>query len=333
LQEFEASLIRLIDKISNGSRIEVNATGTALTYQPGLLQGGQIEHDCSNERSIGYYLEVLACLAPFCKKNVEATLRGVTNNQLDPSADSFRLSTVPVLKQFLSVEENIEIKVVKRGMPPDGGGEVFFTCPIIKALKPMQLLTPGKIKKVRGIAFTCRVSPAIASRIVEGVKSVLLQFLPDVYIFTDHFKKATAGNSPGFGVCLVAESNTGTFLCADKVSNMAGAEDGPTVPEDLGKEAAYLLLEEIHRGGCVDSNNQSLACLFMALGQNDVSKVKIGPLSPYSVQFLRHIRDFFQIMFRLEVEESNQGNENCGADKVLLTCLGVGYQNINRTAI
>jgi RNA 3'-terminal phosphate cyclase-like protein len=323
-----------VDKISNGSRIEVNATGTALTYQPGLLQGGRIEHGCSNERSIGYYLEVLVCLAPFCKKNVEATLHGVTNNHTDPSADTFRLSTVSVLKQFLAIEENIEVKVLKRGLPPDGGGEVYFTCPIVKGLKPIQLLTPGKIKKVRGVAFTCRVSPAIASRIVEGVKSVLLQYLPDVYIFTDHFKKDRAGNSPGFGVCLVAESNTGSCLCAEKISNTAGSEEGPAVPEDLGKEAAYLLLEEIHRGGCVDSSNQSIACLLMALGQNDVSKVKIGPLSPYTIQFLRHLRDFFQVMFRLEVEEASTGDEKISAaDKVLLTCLGVGYTNINRTAI
>ena len=35
LTESEASLIRLFDKITNGSKLEVNETGTSLYYQPG----------------------------------------------------------------------------------------------------------------------------------------------------------------------------------------------------------------------------------------------------------------------------------------------------------
>lgn len=36
------------------------------------------------------------------------------------------------------------------------------------------------------------------------------------------------------------------------------------------------------QGGCVDSTNQSLALLYMMLGQQDVSKILLGPLSPYT---------------------------------------------------
>ena len=60
--EFEASFIRLLDKITNGSKIEVNETGTAVHYEPGLLYGGKIEHDCNTQRSISYYLEPLLAL-------------------------------------------------------------------------------------------------------------------------------------------------------------------------------------------------------------------------------------------------------------------------------
>lgn len=53
LQEFEVNLIRLLDKITNGTIIELNETGTSLFFQPGLLCGGSFEHECSNQRSIG----------------------------------------------------------------------------------------------------------------------------------------------------------------------------------------------------------------------------------------------------------------------------------------
>ena len=59
--------------------------GTSFQYTPGLLLGGNITHECNPERSIGYYLEVLLCLAPFTKHPLDVTLTGVTNNLTDPS--------------------------------------------------------------------------------------------------------------------------------------------------------------------------------------------------------------------------------------------------------
>ena len=41
LHEAEAGFIRLLDKLTNGSKIEVNETGTSLSYQPGSLLGGK----------------------------------------------------------------------------------------------------------------------------------------------------------------------------------------------------------------------------------------------------------------------------------------------------
>lgn len=53
LRNFEISLVKLIEKISNGSQMELNKTGTMLYYQPGLLTGGTFSHDCGVERGIG----------------------------------------------------------------------------------------------------------------------------------------------------------------------------------------------------------------------------------------------------------------------------------------
>lgn len=66
--------------MTNGTKIELNETGTNLYYQPGLLNGGELEHDCSLQRGIGYYLEGIMILAPFCKNQLNLKLRGITNN-------------------------------------------------------------------------------------------------------------------------------------------------------------------------------------------------------------------------------------------------------------
>ncbi|TNN70739.1 RNA 3'-terminal phosphate cyclase-like protein [Liparis tanakae] len=329
LRDFEASFIRLLDKVTNGSKIEINQTGTMLFYMPGLLHGGSVEHDCNMQRSVGYYLEALLMLAPFMKTPLKATLRGVTNDHADPTIDMLKATALPLMKKFGIDGESLDLKVVKRGMAPGGGGEVFFSCPVRRTIRPVQLTDPGKIKRIRGVAYSVRVSPQMANRIVDSTRSVLNQFIPDIYIYTDHMKGAHSGKSPGFGLTLVAETLNGTFLSAEMSSTPQGKGD-PMLPEDLGRNCAKLLLEEVHRGGCVDSSNQSLTLLLMTLGQQDVSKVLLGPLSPYTIEFLRHIKDFFQIMFKIEVQKPLE-DERKGGDKVLMTCVGVGYSNINKT--
>jgi RNA 3'-terminal phosphate cyclase-like protein len=121
------------------------------------------------------------------------------------------------------------------------------------------------------------------------------------------------------------------MLCAEVCSNPSGS-GSVTVPEDLGQLAATNLLEEIYRGGCADSFSQSLAALYMCLGPPDVSKYLVGPLSPYTVQYLKHIQDFLDLMFKLETRQKvdNEDEMQLGADKVLMTCVGMGYSNISK---
>uniref|UniRef100_A0A3P9M757 RNA 3'-terminal phosphate cyclase-like protein n=1 Tax=Oryzias latipes TaxID=8090 RepID=A0A3P9M757_ORYLA len=275
LRDFEASFIRLLDKVTNGSRIEINQTGTVLSYQPGLLYGGSIEHDCNPQRSIGYYLEALLMLAPFMKMALKATLRGVTNDPNDPTIDLLKTTAVPLMKRFGIDGEGFDLRVVKRGMAPGGGGEVVLSCPIRRTLKPVQLTEQAKIKRIRGVAYSVRVSPQMANRIVESTRAVLNQFIPDIYIYTDHMKGANSGKSPGFGLTLVAETQNGCFLGAEMSSTPQGQGD-PILPEDLGRNCAKLLLEEIYRvtrATTTDTHNDSLSsvCHHMVL-----------PLSPRS---------------------------------------------------
>ena len=54
----------------------------------------------------------------------------------------------------------------------------------------------------------------------------------------------------------------------------------------------------------------------------------------FSMEFLRHMRDFFQVMFKLDVEhlehDDSQTEQRRGADKVILTCVGVGFRNLSK---
>lgn len=345
LRDFEASFVRLIDKVCEGSDISIDETGTTLRFKPGQIIGGDgLVHTCPASRCITYFLEGLVLLAPLAKQPLSIKLKGVTNSPLDPSCDTFRTATLPLLAKF-GLTGQLVFKINKRGAPPGGGGEVVFSCPTVKAIPPVDLLDEGKIKRVRGVAYTARVSPQFAMRVVDAARGVLNDFLPDVWIYSDHSKGAQSGESPGYGLSLVAESITGCLKSADACADMAGAmgEDGAepapkkaaakgeesgepdlTTPEGVGIAVARRLLAEIDLDGATDTTHQALVLFFLALGdETKPGRVRLAKLSPAAAQMLRHIRDFLGITFRIREDQGD-------SETVVLSCLGAGLTNTAR---
>ena len=113
---------------------------------------------------------------------------------------------------------------------------------IIFRLKWCIYLDQGKIRRIRGVAYSTRVSPQTPSRIVESARGILNQFLPDIFIFADVAKGQSCGKSPGFGCTLVAEStNENVRISAEIMSNIKGEKQ--ISAEELGQQAALRLLE------------------------------------------------------------------------------------------
>jgi RNA 3'-terminal phosphate cyclase-like protein len=399
--------------MSNGVNVQINSTGTLVKFKPGIVtSGAHLKHACPVSRSIGYFVEGILPLALFGKKALGIAFTGVTNANIDPSVDVIRTVTLHLLKYF-KIEGEIKLEIVSRGAPPLGGGLVTLKCPIVKQLSPVTLVDSGKIKRVRGLAYTTRCSSQFSNRMVESARGVLNAFIPDVYIYTDHFKGKNSGLSPGYAVSLLAESTSGCLLSAQRAADpitsttqgVASAEaklskplfassagsselssnnnteledalswltadkkdsskkkqkkkkkdtkrrfsdvDGDSddngddklakrqrvgpakplrlLPEDLGVQCAKLLVEEIGQGGVVDSAHQSLMLLLMVLCPENVSKIRLGKLSPYTIEALRLFKAIFGVTFKIVPDRSNR--------TVILSCMGIGFKNFSRKAI
>ena len=55
---------------------------------------------------------------------------------------------------------------------------------------------------------------------------------------------------------------------------------------------------------------------------------------------MRHIRDFFGLVFKIDVEQLKKDDGDCeddelklGGDKILLTCSGVGFRNLSKVVL
>ena len=54
----------------------------------------------------------------------------------------------------------------------------------------------------------------------------------------------------------------------------------------------------------------------------------------YSIQFLRHLKEFFGVMYKIQAQQSDDDNSVAeGESKILLLCVGAGYTNINKTRV
>ncbi|XP_073146314.1 probable RNA 3'-terminal phosphate cyclase-like protein [Henckelia pumila] len=335
LRRHEISFLRLLEKISDSCDVEINETGTKLKYKPGIVMGGRhLDHDCGVSRGMGYFLEPLIVLALFGKKPLRIQLQGVTNDSKDPSVDTFRSTTLHILKQFGVSSEGLDLKILSRGVPPHGGGEIILSVPVVQdSLKAITWIDEGMVKRIRGITFSTRVTAQFENTTLHAARGIFNRLLPDVHIFTDHKTGPQAGKSPGYGMSLVAETTSGCFISADNAVYHAQEEEEEgeledegekwlIPPEDLGEQIASALLGEIEQGGVVDSTHQGLLFLLCALCPQDVSKVRVGKLSPYGIQVLRHIRDFLSVKFVIKPDPST--------GTVVLKCVGCGLKNLSR---
>lgn len=52
------------------------------------------------------------------------------------------------------------------------------------------------------------------------------------------------------------------------------------------------------------------------------AQVRLGPLTPYAVLTLRHVKEFFQVQFSMRTEQQS--------GTIFFSCIGAGLKNINR---
>nr|XP_007160174.1 hypothetical protein PHAVU_002G299100g [Phaseolus vulgaris]ESW32168.1 hypothetical protein PHAVU_002G299100g [Phaseolus vulgaris] len=279
LRDHEISLLRLFETVCDDCHVEINETGTKLKYKPGTIIGGRQHsaHDCGVSPAIGYFLEPL-------------TVLWITNDSKDPSVDTFKSTALPILKRFGVPSESLELKVESRGLPPNGGGEVILSLPVVQSLAAVSWIDEGFVKKIRGTTFSTRVSVQFENSMIKATRGIINPLVSDVHIFSDHRSGPQAGNSPGFGISLVAETTSGCFIFANTAVFHARDDDTSSLADDAKRDLMPPAwgLPMLYLG---------LLFLLCALCPQDVSKVRVGKLSQYRVETLRNIRDFLNLKF------------------------------------
>jgi RNA 3'-terminal phosphate cyclase-like protein len=232
-------------------------------------------------------------LAPFSKAPINVNFKGAgvitsATPAGDISVDSVRTAILPIYEQF-GITNNIELRILKRSCPGSNGkggaGEVQLVFGHqVRLPKTVHLLNPGRVKRIRGVAYAVGVSASNNARMIEAARGVLNPLTSDTYIFSDvtsaPFIPSSDPSQPrsnkktgvGFGLSMVAETSTGMLYSAD----LAAPPQGGQPPEDIGRRCAHQLLESISLGGCVSREGATTMLMLMAMGSEDVGRLRIG---------------------------------------------------------
>ncbi|KAI0141470.1 RNA 3'-terminal phosphate cyclase/enolpyruvate transferase [Pestalotiopsis sp. NC0098] len=357
LAPHEVSFLRLLEAVTNGSSMQISYTGTTIMYHPGLITGAApgigavgdagdvIEHNIPGTctRGVTYFLMALCQLAPFSKAhmNVRFTGPGVITSATetgDLSVDSFRTAILPLYNLFGIPAIRIELRVLQRACagPKGVGGagivELRFASQV-RLPKTLHLnRNPGRIRRIRGVAYATGVSASNNARMIHSAREVLNPFVADIHVAAQYDQAplvATGDKTKrrmgiGFGISLVAESSSnGVLYSADVV---APAEGG-VVAEDIGKRCAYQLLERIEVGGCVDLAAAPTIMSLMAMGSEDVGRVRLGRGvigAEETIQLARDLKTFGASSWGLrDVEDDDTGD-------IIISVKGTGVGNVGR---
>lgn len=249
--------VKAVAQVCDGYTEGAEEGSVDLLFIPRKLNVKNVEVDIGTAGSITLLLQALLLPCMFGQKSHTLTVSGGTDVAWSMSVDYFANVVVP---QFARVC-GIEVKMLKRGYYPKGGGKVQVVVKpqfslkkigsfegLLEELKQKRfsLTKKGKLMKIKGIAHASKdlMEARVAERTVAAAKQELL----DLGVPVDCTFEYANTDSPGAGITLWAmyalkdddiDSQNPIRVGADVLSE-AGKKS-----ESLGQEAVALLRKEL----------------------------------------------------------------------------------------
>lgn len=298
--------IKALTDLTNASVDGLQIGSKKITFKPTTRKGGIYEIDVKTAGSVSLLLQVLTPVAIFASERVQFKLIGGTSVKWSPPIPSVQQILLPILKK---IGIQIQVKIIKHGFYPKGGGIVNIVIDPIKKLRPTILDNIGKIEDIRGISYCAKLPEHVAIRQMKAATSELKKAsFKNIEITTE---RITDSFSPGSGITIWTKTNTGAIIGSDAI----GEKGKPA--EVVGREAARKLLETINANSPVDPFLADQLIIYMALAEGS-SKIITNKFTLHTKTAIEVCKQLTSASFSVK-----DGNNN----QVEITCNGIGFDN------
>lgn len=260
-----------------------------LVFRPGQLRPGKYSFDIGTAGSTSLVIQTLLPAVTVSPGSWEIELVGGTHNPLAPPVDFLEKTFFPILRQMGA---DVDIRLVRPGFYPAGGGRVIFRAGGQQILRPFELTERGALKRRLAWAAVANLPVHIAERELETLRRAL-DFDPSelaVYQWKAH----------GPGNVLVVELE---FENITEVLTAFGERGKPAekVAEELAREVRRYLKANVPVGEHLADQ------ILIPLALAGKGRFRTLPLSSHAETNLEIINTFLPLRWQITPE----GEDRC----------------------
>jgi RNA 3'-phosphate cyclase len=297
-----------INSVAEICDAEIKGSGkgsSTVEFYPKKIKGGVFDFDVGTAGSVTLVLQ--CCLLPglFSNEKTKIKIRGGTDVKWSPPGDYFRNV---FLKILLKMGANIELKIMKRGYYPKGGGKIEVNIEPVKELKGLDLSQTTETKNINGTAFISNLPEQILKRMKDSASRKLFQknqrkvfecreshTFPTIKKLLDYNvtikDEISPSFSPGVGITLWTDTLLGASCLGEKSVSA----------EKVGENAANNLLQEIKSGATLDVYMTDQVLPYLALAK-DKSVFLTRKISMHAETNMSLIKKFVDVKFDVKDE-------------------------------
>ncbi|OYT40394.1 MAG: RNA 3'-phosphate cyclase [Desulfurococcales archaeon ex4484_58] len=273
--------VKALQTITN-ARVEGASVGSMEIYfEPRTRKPGNYIFNIGTAGSVSLVIQAILPTLLFSNGYSRVEITGGTDVPWSPPIDYMRFVFSYNLRLF---GVNINIKLLRRGHYPRGGGRVVLEInPVKDRLKPISMVERGDIKGIKGISHAVKLPSHVAERQARSASQYIREKLgiePVIEIETYPSDK-DPHLGPGSGIVLYADVECNSRLGGDSL----GARGKRA--EIVGREAAEKLVYELTSNMCFDSHmgDMLIPYMFLAAGKSivGVSNITLHTLTAIEV--------------------------------------------------
>jgi len=284
--------IKLIASIVDAEIEGLKVGSMTVTFKPKTPpKGGNYNMDIGTAGSISLVLQASLPVLTFATSMVTLRMIGGTSVRWSPPVPYFKEVLLPLFKKM---GVNAEVKILRRGFYPRGGGLVETRVKPVDSLSPIKMDKFNEIKEIRGISYCSNLPSHVAVRQANSAKQVLRKAgYEDVEIEID---TKTPSPGKGSGIVLWAVTDTG-IVGGDSIG-----ERGKKA-EIVGQEAAEKLIKALRSKVPVDDHALDNLIIYMSLAKGE-SYIVAKELTSHAETAMKLCGDIARAKFTVEKENN-----------------------------
>jgi RNA 3'-terminal phosphate cyclase (ATP) len=292
--------VKAVADLSKAECSGLDIGSTEFTFEPKARLTGQFRFDVGTAGSIPLVLQALMPASAFAPDKLEIEVTGGTDVRWSPTIDYMRFVKLPMLAKM---GYQAQLKVLRRGHYPKGGGRVVMAINPTRRLEKIQLTDQDGIRRIRGLSHCVKLPKHVAERQLNVAESALRKAgYADARIDLEWYEAANNHHlGPGSGIALYAETGSGAIIGADAI----GERGKPA--ENVGLEAVEKLIAEVKSGTPVDRHLADMLIPYMAVAKG-TSKILTSEITLHTLTNIRITELVAEVKFKVTGELGKPGS-------------------------